>query len=241
MRNQTIIMFFVLFAFVTNAHSIDTIVKKDSVIEIIENQNQYNGAADLDVDFGLIEDKLDSLISKINNIHQKLEEKSVFVQIIPILVALLAGLIALLQVKANIISTARVEWTQNLRNNISSFLAETEILNYNLREVLELNKQGNSTQAEALYKAQTENFKKVHNYGNQILLFLNNKKESQQKELQQLVVEYLNKSTHGKYSTEVDKLDELQKDIISKSQDILKQAWEDAKTFKLTDIFKFRI
>lgn len=213
----------------------DSCVKqKDSVIITADNMTvqQENNK---------ILESIDDLKNQVQLIQNVLDNRSIFIDLIPILVALLAGLLALFQVKANIISTARIEWTQNLRINISSFLSETEILNYNLRESLDLNHEGKTDEAKKLYDNQTENFKKVHNFGNQIILFLNNKEETQQKELQALVTEYLNKSTHGKHSQDIDKLQSLQKDIVSKSQDILKQAWEDAKTFKMSDIFKFGI
>lgn len=217
-----------------NSYVKDSCKKKDSVLEQTANVTvQENENKTLE--------KLEDIKNQVHQIQTKLDDKSIFIDLIPILVVLLAGLLALFQVKANIISTARIEWTQNLRLNISSFLSETDILNYNLREVLDLSNQGKTTEAKKLYDEQKENFKKVHNYGNQIILFLNNKEETQQKEFQKLVSDYLNKSTHGKHSQDIDKLQSLQNEIVSKAQDILKRAWEDAKTFKMSDIFKFGI
>lgn len=45
--------------------------------------------------------------------------------IIPILLALLAGLIALYQVKSNTISSSRITWIENLRTTLSEYCVET--------------------------------------------------------------------------------------------------------------------
>lgn len=183
--------------------------------------------------------KIDALHNELKKIDEKVSSKSNYKDYLPILVALLAGLLALFQVKANIISSARIEWTQNLRKVVSQYLSEIMILNYNLREVLELNDKGKKQEAKDLYDKQADSFKKVNEFGNQIKLFLNNKKETEHSELQNCIQVYYDKAVHGKGSNEVDELDKMQKEIISKSQEILKHAWEDAKTFKIKDIFKF--
>jgi len=182
--------------------------------------------------------KIESIQDNLQEIKKEVSSKSSITDYLPIFVALIAGLLALFQVKANIISSARIEWTQNLRKTVSSFLAEVMILNYNLRKVLDLTNAGKNSDAKILYDQQTENFKKVFEYGNQIKLFLNNKDETEHTDLQIIIEDYLDKSTHGKDATEIENLEEKQKEIISKSQDILKKAWEDAKTFKIKDIFK---
>lgn len=237
MSKKIFILIALLFAKLTFLNSIECYAT-DSCLRNNDSVIQTSIVKVQPTDDKIIE-RLVELKNEVRLVQNKLDNQSIFIDLIPILVALLAGLLALFQVKANIISTARIEWTQNLRINISSFLSEIEILNYNLREVLDLNNQGKTVEAKQLYDEQKDNFKKVHNFGNQIILFLNNKKETQQKELQELVSEYLNKSTHGKYSVDIDNLQTLQNDIVSKSQDILKRAWEDAKTFKMSDIFKF--
>ncbi|RFC54985.1 hypothetical protein [Brumimicrobium aurantiacum] len=183
--------------------------------------------------------KFDILRVDLKKIDQQISSKTNFKDYLPILVALIAGLLALFQVKANIISSARIEWTQNLRKIVSQYLSEIMILNYNLRIVLDLGEKGKEQEAKDLYNKQTESFKKVFEYGNQIKLFLNNKKETEHSELQDCIQEYFNKATHGKGSTEIDELETMQEEIIFKSQQILKQSWEDAKTFKIKDIFKF--
>lgn len=183
--------------------------------------------------------KLEVLHTDLKKIDKHVHSKSNFKDYLPILVALLAGLLALFQVKANIISSARIEWTQNLRKVVSQYLSEIIFLNYNLREVLKLYNENKKQEAKNLYDKQADSVKKVNEYGNQVKLFLNNKKETEHFELQKSIEKYYEKATHGKYSKEIDELDKMEKQIISKSQEILKQSWEDAKTFKLSDIFKF--
>jgi len=48
--------------------------------------------------------------------------------IIPIIVALIAASIAILQVKMNIINSARIQWIENLRKQISTYITEVDNL-----------------------------------------------------------------------------------------------------------------
>ena len=189
------------------------------------------------------EKKINSIISSLKLINKSVAEKNKYTYLVPILVAFLAGLLALLQVKANIISTARIEWTQSLRGNLSCFLSEAKVLNVNLKIVVKHLDNGEKGKAQKHYEESLENFKKTHEYGIQIKLFLNNQKENEHRELQDLVKKYFKNVDIDSCDFELDKiniLEELQDQIIENSQKILKQAWEDAKTFKARDIFKFK-
>lgn len=187
-----------------------------------------------------LETNITSVLTEVKKINQKLKNKEDGFDYIPILLVIIAGLLALFQIKANIIASARIEWTQNLRKTISQFLSEIMILNFNIKRVLELIEEGKTTDAETLYNSQTDSFKKVHEYGNQIKLFLNNQKEKEHIELQELIEKYLKNSTHGIKAKEFSELEKLEQDIIKSSQKMLKQTWEDAKTFYIKEIYKFK-
>jgi len=189
------------------------------------------------------EKKINSIISSLKLIEKGVAKNKNHTYLVPILVAFLAGLLALLQVKANIISTARIEWTQSLRGNLSCFLSEAKILNVNLKIVIKLLENDEKKRAQKFYEENLENLKKTHEYGTQIKLFLNNEDEKEHQELQDLVKEYLQNINIDSQDFEYEKintLEVLQDQIIENSQKILKQAWEDAKTFKARDIFKFK-
>ena len=214
-----------------NINAQDTISREVGSTDKIIIQNNF------EIDSIFLE-KLDRLHTDLDKVEESVSSKPNIKEYLPILVALLAGFLALLQVKANIISSARIEWTQNLRKLISQYISEIMILIYNLREVTRLYDIGKTEEAKVIYDNQTDSFKKVLDLGTEIKLFLNNKKESNHSDLQAYIEEYYEKATHSKTNSQLDQLDKLQDKIITKSQEILKQAWEDAKTFKIRDIFK---
>lgn len=188
-----------------------------------------------------MEQKLNIAISELSSIKKELKKKNIFTNIIPIIVVIIAGLLALFQVKANIISSARIEWTQKLRKTLSLFLSEVMHINLNLRDIASKYNGTNKDEAGESYIKQYDNFKKVNEYASQIKLFLNNQKEPDHQDLQKKIDEYVFKATKDPNFDDVKSLDDMEAKIIELSQKILKQAWEDAKTFKLRDIFKLEI
>ena len=235
---KIIILLIVLTTFLFTEQNISK--KQEIDINISNSLNNKN----LQMNSNII--KNNKIFSELKQINEKLttlssKDDTVIKYFLPILITILAGFLALFQVKANIISSARIEWAQNLRKVISSFLSEVMIINFTLRRTLDLHDDGKTDEAEKIYNQQTENFKKVYEYGNQIKLFLNNQEEPKHEELQKLINKYLEDSTHGWKSQKIDKLKDLEIEIIKKSQLLLKEAWEDAKTFKLRDVFKFKI
>lgn len=66
--------------------------------------------------------------SNLNFIFQNKQDddSSIFTNLITIALALIAATIALYQVKLNIISSARINWIENLRATISEYCAEAE-------------------------------------------------------------------------------------------------------------------
>ncbi len=186
------------------------------------------------------EQKIDIVIDGISAINDEIKQQNIYSVIIPIIVVVIAGLLALCQVKANIISSARIKWCQDLRKTLALFLAETAHLNVHLRELSSDYTGNNKEEGKELYKKQYSNFRKVIEYSNQIKLFLN-KKEIEHKKLYDLIDEYYEKSIDPEEFHNIDKLDIIETQIVEISQVIIKQAWEDAKTFKGRDIFKFEV
>lgn len=236
MKKILILLFLIQLLTLNAQEGVNT--KLDSIEHRFKSATGIRIENNIEID-SIFSTKIDALHSDLKKIEELVKSRSNFKDYLPLLVALLAGLLALFQVKANIISSARIEWTQNLRKVVSQYLAEITILNYNLRQVFELHNEGKEEEAKKLYDNQVESFKKVNEFGNQIKLFLNNKKETDHSELQKCIEIYYNKATHRKDSNEIDELEKMENEIITKSQEILKQAWEDAKTFNIKEIFKF--
>ena len=234
----TFILLFTCLIFIFNLPC--HVVGEDATVKNTKNvQNQINSNVKT-TPYESIEQKINIAISELSAIKKEIKKENIFTNIIPIIVVIIAGLLALFQVKANIISSARIEWTQNLRKTLSLFLSEVMNINLNLRDIASKYNGTNKNEVGDNYIKQYDNFKKVNEYASQIKLFLNNQKESYCN-LQKKIDEYVFKATKDPNFGDVKCLDDMEAEIIDLSQKILKQAWEDAKSFKLRDIFKFKI
>lgn len=133
----------------------------------------------------------------------------------------------LAQVRANNISQARINWIQDLRNELSQFNGEVAIINFYLRDVVKLTEKGKKENAEQLYNDQVERIKNARKYAFKIKLFLN-KGENDHKELERLIDEYYKVALEN-YSTVKSDFNIISDDILDISRKILKDAWEQAK------------
>lgn len=133
----------------------------------------------------------------------------------------------LAQVRANNISQARINWIQDLRDELSLFNGEVAIINFYLQDVIELNESGKKDKAEKLYNDQVERIKNARQYAFKIKLFLNKDETSHQK-LETLLDEYY-KAALENYSTVKSDFNAISDDILAVSRKILKDAWEQAK------------
>ncbi len=133
----------------------------------------------------------------------------------------------LAQVRANNISQARINWIQDLRNELSQFNGEVAIINFYLHDVVELTKEGNKKKAEELYNQQVERIKTARQLAFKIKLFLN-KGETDHKKLEVLINDYYTSAleTFSKVKSDFNK---VSNDILDISRKILKDAWEQAK------------
>ena len=79
--------------------------------------------------------------------------------------------------------------------------------------------------------------KKLSEFGNKISLYLNINQDKYHQELKELIDKYEEKSTENfRDVDDVVKLEKIKNEIIKKSQKIINDTWEDAKSFILTDI-----
>jgi len=152
-----------------------------------------------------------------------------------LVVVVLGGILALMQVKTNIIASARIEWAQNFRKLVSKLLTDTNMLNFHLKQVIELVEKDQMSEAEKLYNQKIELFKEVNESTNQIKLFLNNHKENEHIQLQELIEKYIAKVNDYKSLHNSNELIEMEQNIIKQTQQMLKQTWEDAKTLNIKE------
>lgn len=154
---------------------------------------------------------------------------------ITILLALIAGFIALYQVKSNIISSSRIKWIDNLRIAISNY--STEIVNCAyivINSPLQLDyitdPKERESYAEESYNRYINSSNKADIFANQIKLYLNSKEEKHQK-IEELINEigiYIhNQEDVSKIEKEV--VYEYVDEIIQLSKIIFKEEWEKSK------------
>lgn len=133
----------------------------------------------------------------------------------------------LAQVRANNISQARINWMQDLRNEITNFNGEVALINFYLKDVIDLNEKGNKGQAEKLYNDQVERIKNARQYAFKIKLFLHTK-EANHKKLEDLIDKYYEEALQD-YSSVKSDFNEISDEILKVSRVILKEVWEQAK------------
>src|SRR5690606_38489477 len=66
--------------------------------------------------------------------------ESIITNSITIFIALLAGMVAIYQVKLNVISAARIKWVEDLRETLSLYCCEIEIATNNRLDLLDARK-----------------------------------------------------------------------------------------------------
>ncbi len=161
------------------------------------------------------------------------DSSQLWTNLITIILALIASLIALYQVKSNIISSSRIKWIENLRNDISSYT--TEIANCSMileRQIAE--SKGKSEEemyniAKLYYDDYTESHMKSDVLAQRIFLYLNSEEEDHKK-----IEELINKISLQLHRDDLNKLDgdlidqQIEK-IIQISKRIIKVEWEKSK------------
>lgn len=75
--------------------------------------------------------------------------------LIPIVVVFLAGFLALIQVKANVISAARIRWNEELRKSISEYLMNLSYITFQIGDFNKYKRSKNATQKEIEYRMNT--------------------------------------------------------------------------------------
>jgi len=165
--------------------------------------------------------------------NENIENSQLLNNSFTIFLALIAGLIALYQVKSNIISSARINWIENLRNAISNYTVEISNCGLILTNFLSESEGKSEEEGKAIlkifYKKYEESANKSGVLANKILLYLNSN-ESEHLKIEKLI-EKLDTHLHKKDISELN-IDQIEADvteIISISKGIFKKEWEKSK------------
>lgn len=162
------------------------------------------------------------------------DDSQLTTNLITIGIALVAALLALYQVKSNVISSSRIQWIENLRESISAYCTEvihcsTLAINF-LDEVKEKNdvEAKNATLAN-FYPVYLESAIKSNLIGTKVLLYLNSK-EKEHKRIED-IIGTISKRLHEDKVSELntDEIDSLIREIISESKKIFKKEWSKSK------------
>ncbi len=175
-----------------------------------------------------------------------MDKETLFTNSLTILIALIAAFIALYQVKANIISSARMNWIEKLRTLISSFCVESTncgLIMSNIGDFVTLHikdKKKENLEDEVrniILKHYPDYFNactKVDNLCYEILLFLNSNDE-RHKEVETLIIDVCTSLRNPNF-LEVDRTElttQINK-IVTYSKVIFKNEWKKSKRlFKL--------
>lgn len=128
--------------------------------------------------------------------------------------------VALLTIRANVISRARIKWIQDVRDTMSDFLSLSEsVTEYKKKQHLDERKKDLhiSTISRMLSKE------------SKLKLLLNNKKEDAQTNLIESIESYSNELNDINKAANEKRLESIKKECISKTQDLLKKEWNFAK------------
>ncbi|SNR72463.1 hypothetical protein [Flavobacterium sp. ov086] len=153
------------------------------------------------------------------SIGEKILENS-----LTIIIALIAGLVALYQVKSNIVSTARIKWIETLKEDISN------LYNYALSAVFFYSEYINETDND-IYLKYLEAHSKFYVLSNRIKMQLNIK-ETKHNDLNTILDEIdsmLDSSNKQLKNITQENVEEKLREIVIISRDIFKIEWEKSK------------
>lgn len=163
---------------------------------------------------------------------------------IPILIAFIAGFVALVQVKLNVISNARIRWNENLRDTLSEYITMASYsvtalrnVNYYKEEYTKAQKNGEKELALKELKERREewymNYVNANNksniLGDKSIMYLNSSEEYHKKieDAIKEIVEYMDNTEFEKISNR--DIQPILENIRDYSKIIFKKEWKKSK------------
>ncbi len=189
-----------------------------------------------------VEAKIDTVTNLVRNEKKSYLEQNVY-PLLPLIGTLIAALLGLLisyvSIRANVISKARIEWVQALRNLMCEYIALLNDYQDRVDHLLSEKKAGRLVISETitiqdawalpLFKAKLD----IQTLNNKIRLFLNNNDESAHIELVKLsdqLIENLVDLDDIKSSVQDVVFILIKNEFLNKSRAILKTEWDKAKS-----------
>jgi len=172
-------------------------------------------------------------------IIEKIDSKNILTNVLPILVVALGAFLALLQMRLNTISKARIEWAENLRISIAKFASsykrfKLNIIQHKLAKKIKSPDIVKERRAKLLddLAVLLSDFEECETM---VCLYLNrdNLSHNNLYELIKDARKHINE-THSHNSGEIEAVTTNfdVNDVIEASNLVLKKSWEDAKSFK---------
>lgn len=155
---------------------------------------------------------------------------------VTILIALLAGIVALHQVKLNVVSAARIKWIEDLRDTLSQYCTKLDEISLAKANYFDERKGKTKPELDSISRKFYDTYKvsssEVLRLQSKIMLYLNSKNQ-QHKEIEEvlyqnsLLLHNTNEYHLGKIRKNIEKL-------ISISKDMFEIEWEKSKSiFKI--------
>jgi len=161
---------------------------------------------------------------------------------ITIFLGLIAGMIAIYQVKLNIISSSRIRWIETLRETLSEYYMEISNCNhlkinlYDENKILKGKTEGKENEVESFlykfYNPYSESAKRVEKLQAKLMLYLNSKNDNHRK-LEELMsqnatlIKMIDKDNRNELGININKM-------IIGAKEIFRIEWEKSKrVFKL--------
>lgn len=149
---------------------------------------------------------------------------------IPIIVTFIAGILALYQVKANIVSSARIKWSEELRKSISELYPEVllSILQFKNREI-NLNK--NLTSSEDYYSRYILHLTNYNILSSSIKMLLDLRNPKHKKIIE--ILEYIDINLNKENITLAhdENIEKELKKIVILANEIFYDEWSKSKSF----------
>ncbi|NDW19246.1 hypothetical protein D0T53_10010 [Dysgonomonas sp. 216] len=161
-------------------------------------------------------------------------DNQLITNVITILLALVAALIALYQVKSNVISSARITWIENLRCALSEYSAEVincAMIITNMREkCLGVKKEEIDMIIDKHYSSYVESANLINRLSCRVLLYLNAKEDKHQQI--EKCIDKIEQYLHEKNNLKSDNraaIEEQLNEIVKLSKLIFKEEWDKSK------------
>lgn len=172
--------------------------------------------------------------------------KEILPNLFTVVITTIGAIFALIQVKLNAITTARIAWIESLRENLSSFIREINYISSVINKMNDDIKQkeeregkssDNTKILEKAYEDIMDRARDAEKYSVQIRLYLNTD-ELNHRNLIELLDKFADESWSEDIKKSQDLTRKLEEEILSASRKIFKEEWEKVKKFRL---FNFKI